>query len=159
MSAKKVSPFSATMIGLHDGVNTNHAAKFVFSICISRTEETDLSPVCLYFYREIFRNEAKEVTTHLQGIHHARKIGHMQVNYSDTVNKLSKFQQNVPVEMNTQGVSTQMRTSRPLSDQSNMKLSEYNKQMSTYIAVERDINERKREFNREAGRKAEVSTV
>ena len=54
------------------------------------------------FQRKHFREEAGRVSEYLQGVHPARKIGHMQVNYSDTVNRMSKMQAEVPTALQPQ---------------------------------------------------------
>lgn len=105
--------------------------------------------------REIFAQEAREVSQFLQGIHHSRKISHQQVNYSETVTKLSKMQQNVPVQAPVVESRSHEATQAPPS----LRLQEYQARMSENIRAEREINERKRLYNREVGRKAVVNTV
>ncbi len=102
--------------------------------------------------RVAFTREAKEISTFLQGNHHSRKIAHQQVNYSDTVTKLSKMQTQTPVYLQNTDNRHQESTHNP-------KMSEYQQKMSDNIKVERDLNERKRLYNREVGRKAVVNEV
>ena len=108
-------------------------------------------------HRDLFKSESKEVIAYLQGIHHTRKDSHMQVNYSSTVDKLSQQQLNVPVTMSM----TPSHSSNSIKDNdiSRNKLIQYQAQMSLNTMQEKDINERKRIFNRECGRKAVVNEV
>lgn len=120
------SPWSATMIGIHDQGTSRP--------------------------KEIFKQEAKEVAEYLQASHHSRKIAHQQVNYSDTVTKLSKMQKETPVYLQNK----EMQMGMKISAASRVKLNEFYDQRRDYSVNERDINERKRLYNREMGR---VSTV
>ena len=96
----------------------------------------------------------------MQGVHHSRKIAHQQVNYADTVSKLGKFQQEVPVytikreEHNAFGASQGFGNTG-----AGYKLQEFNDKMSSYILQEKDMNDRKRLYNREVGRKAVVNKL
>jgi hypothetical protein len=102
--------------------------------------------------RVAFTREAKEISTFLEGNHHSRKIAHQQVNYSDTVAKLSKMQTQTPVYL-------QNTDNRHQESNQTTKMSDYQQKMSDNIRVERDLNERKRLYNREVGRKAVVNEV
>jgi hypothetical protein len=46
-----------------------------------------------------YKKEAKNVSEFLTGIHHSRKLPSMQINYSETVKKLSKCQSKVSVAL------------------------------------------------------------
>lgn len=109
-------------------------------------------------YREVFEKEAAEVSEFLRGVHHSRKIAHQQVNYSQTVAKLGKFQQEVPVYLK-QEESNHNTTMGFGNTATGYKLKEFNDRMSNYIVQEKDMNDRKRLFNREAGRKAVVNKI
>jgi len=130
-----VSKFSPVMIGLQENPNTNTYAK------------------------QVFEDEAKEISTYLQGIHHSRKISHQQVNYSDTVTKLGKFQRDIPVYNRKVDDDAAHQPGSFGNTERGFRLKEYNDKMSTFVAQEHDWNERKRVFNREAGRKAVVNEV
>jgi hypothetical protein len=90
-------------------------------------------------------------------VHHSRKIAHQQVNYSDTVTKLGKFQKEVPVY--NQKVESLSATQSFGETATGYKLKEFNEKMSQFIVTEKDMNDRKRLWNREAGRKAIVNEV
>jgi hypothetical protein len=108
----------------------------------------------------LFKSESKEVIAYLQGIHHTRKISHMQVNYSSTVDKLSKLQQNIPTYVTSTPSATSNNTlGRRESEVSKVKLYEYQAGMSAGIAKEKDINETKRIYNSACGRKSVVNEV
>ena len=155
---KKTSPFSATEIG--------------------QNNSTGYGPLI----RSHFREESKVVCEQLQGIHYARKLGFMQVNYSDTVNKMSDFQKIKPVTLdgtltttshsNTNSLnSTMTNTHGHKQDNTNgigynnfsmnksMKMREYEAQMAKNVSEESQLNYRKRLYNREVGRKAAVNEI
>lgn len=82
----------------------------------------------------------------------------MQVDYADTVNKLSKFQENVPLTV------TVPKAPEVVSRSSNREAAaqtenQFKQSMKEAIVNERFINERKRLFNREVGRVATVNEV
>ena len=112
-------------------------------------------------------NEAREITQFMGGIHHSRKIAHQQVSYSETVKKLSEIQtkrigsptlQRYP---NTYEIEVRRGEEHHQRAQQykNMKLREYEEKMKTHILEEKFINTRKKEYNRETGRKAIVNQV
>lgn len=113
----------------------------------------------MHLYREIFVSEASEVSTYLQGVHHSRKIAHQQVNYSDTVAKLGKFQQDVPVYLQKTDTLPHSATQSFGNTANGFQMQAYTDKMGTYILQEKDMNDRKRLYNREAGRKAIVNEV
>lgn len=131
---KPISQFSAAMIGA-----SGH----------NKFEET----------RQKFREEAKEITSYIQGVHHSRKNSHNQVYYSSTVEKLSKFQGNIPVtvsEAPPKPLPTHVSkdtTIRAMNEQSFMD------NMKSSIASETFMNQRKKLYNREVGRKAVVAAI
>ena len=85
----------------------------------------------------------------------------MQTNYGFTVEKLSKLQSPIPNNLNDNTTTKEMSTfqAKINNESARIKLSEYQKQMSKSIETEKDINERKRMFNRENGRKAVIPEV
>ena len=106
----------------------------------------------------------------------------MQVNYSDTVNKMSDFQKLKPVTLdgtltatshsNTHSLNNTMtNTHGHKQDNTNgigynnfsmnksMKLREYEAQMAKNVSEESQLNYRKRLYNREVGRKAAVNEI
>ncbi len=111
----------------------------------------------LYHHREVFEAEAAEISKYLQGVHHSRKISHQQVNYSDTVARLGKFQSDVPVyaPKHEEHAATQSFGETAAG----FKMKEYNDRMGQYILQEKDMNDRKRLYNREVGRKAVVNKI
>lgn len=113
----------------------------------------------LFANREIFESEATEVSTYLQGVHHSRKIAHRQVNYSDTVAKLGKFQQEVPVYLQKTEGPSHSATQSFGNTANGYQMQAYTDKMGSYILQEKDMNDRKRLFNREVGRKAIVNEV
>ena len=112
-----------------------------------------------FLHREIFEKEATEISTYLRGVHHSRKIAHQQVNYSDTVTKLGKFQQDVPVYLPKTDAHAHNSTQGFGNTANGYKMQTYNDKMAEYILQERDMNDRKRLYNREVGRKAVVNEV
>ena len=94
----------------------------------------------LIINRQIFKAEAQEVFKLVQGVHHSRKLPHQQVNYSETVHKLSKLQESVPVYLK--------REDTEIPDKKVVKYQEYHEQMNESIRKEKDLNERKRLYNR-----------
>eukprot|EP00598_Pedospumella_elongata_P005077 CAMPEP_0184969370 /NCGR_PEP_ID=MMETSP1098-20130426/2132_1 /TAXON_ID=89044 /ORGANISM="Spumella elongata, Strain CCAP 955/1" /LENGTH=179 /DNA_ID=CAMNT_0027491123 /DNA_START=81 /DNA_END=620 /DNA_ORIENTATION=+ len=109
--------------------------------------------------KEIFEQEAAEISSYLRGVHHSRKIAHQQVNYADTVSKLGKFQQEVPVYLQKTEAPSFSASQGFGNTEKGFRMQEYTNKMGTYILSEKDMNDRKRLFNREAGRKAIVNEV
>jgi hypothetical protein len=125
------SQWSATMIGIHDDKNkTAHN-----------------SPASIY------KRESKEVLGFLEGVHHSRKISHQQVNYADTVQKLSRMQSSVPTY--TQNITSKPQENAVVS----MKYKEFNDNMNGTTRTEQDLNYRKRLYHREVGRVSAVDGI
>ncbi|KAJ1431023.1 hypothetical protein B484DRAFT_448534 [Ochromonadaceae sp. CCMP2298] len=133
MTEKKQSQFSATMIGLNGPSDRLSKA------------------------REVFQTEAGEISSYLQGIHHSRKIAHQQVNYADTVARLGKFQEQIPLYV--QKVPEVHNSAAFGNGSGEYRISEYSQKMGEYIIKEKDMNDRKRLWNRETGRKAVLNDV
>lgn len=133
--AKTPSPFSATMIGAH----------------------TDTSKEALV--RKHFREEAQQVSNHLQGVHHTRKLAYMQVDYSDTVQKLGKSQEHVPLTLSTARPEVVSKPTSTNTSNDQIREREHMNSMKEALVHERFINERKRLYNREVGRVAIVNEV
>jgi len=138
---RKVSPFAATEIGQGGGAEDRA------------------------HYKRHFREEAGQVTEYLRGVHHARKLGFMQVNYADTVNKLSKAQENVSVMLPPAHLATQAHnptvstvTSKN-TQQDALNFTQYQQQMNEHVSRESQLNLLKRYHNREVGRKAIATEV
>lgn len=97
----------------------------------------------------------------LQGIHYSRKNTHNQVYYPETIERLSKLQANRP--QTTAATSHRRRPSTELHARATLlkelKLRDFQENMKHYIVKERHMNFRKKEFNREVGRKAVVNQV
>lgn len=128
MATKVTSQFSATMIG-HQPTTDRNAMS-----------------------RKVFSEEALQVSQYLQGVHHSRKISHQQVNYSSTVEKLSKLQERIPVYL-------QKEVPKVHGVESNPAIRQQHELMKEYIVKEKNVNERKRLYNREVGRTAVVDKV
>ena len=132
---KEVSPWAATEIG-HSGQSGND---FTFA-------------------KKHFQKEAKEVGEYLTGIHHARKLGHMQVNYGDTVDKMSKAQMEVPLTLTQPpGPKAKVESKNTAADQ--MKYSQLIDTMNENVRQEQSDNYLRRLHNREVGRKAIINDV
>lgn len=132
----KVSPFAATEIGHGNNSGASN----------------------LTFMKQHFKQEAGQVTEYLQGIHHARKIGHMQVNYSETVDRMSKAQAAKPVVLPSREQPAGKLTSKQTAaDQ--MQYTELMSTMNANVSKEQNLNFRKRLHNREVGRKAIINDV
>jgi len=149
----KVSPFSATEIGHNTGGSLNAGRQFM---------------------RQHFRDEAVQVSQYLTGIHHARKLGHMQVNYADTVDKMSALQSMKPTATahvpqtdhpavggggggGGHGGSSKPQSKNTQADQ--LQYTQLVSQMNAQVAAEQSLNHRKRLHNREVGRKALLHDV
>ena len=65
----------------------------------------------------------------MQGSHHSRKIAHKQVNYPDTIEKLSKLQKNVPV------YTTQTITEDKNKKYDTLKIKEFHETLNATIKV------------------------
>lgn len=128
---KKVSQFSATQIGAIENVG-NRA-----------------------IIRQQFKEEAGEVLQHLKGVHHCRKISHMQTYYPGTIDRLSQEKQEAHLTRSP-AIST-LPHSRAVAAAQNH--SQFFSTMNSNIHQEHDINQRKRYYNREVGRKAAVDQV
>jgi len=75
------------------------------------------------------------------------------------VSKLGKFQQEVPVYLQKTEAPSFSASQGFGNTEKGFKMQEYTNKMGTYILSEKDMNDRKRLFNREAGRKAIVNEV
>lgn len=111
-------------------------------------------------------DEAKEITKLMGNIHPSRKISHQQVNYPETVQRLSdiiSLKSNAPSNTmqsfpsQTTFGSTDRRSE--VMNTRSMKLTEYQEKMKEAVEKEHSINHRKRVYNREVGRKAVVNQV
>jgi hypothetical protein len=130
----------------------------------------------------------------MSDIHHQRKISHQQVNYPETVQKLSQIMtlkrtgtsytdflsqtqgyasrdiitassQNIfgdSREFSRQNSANSVRSAHAKErsyEKREMKLSEFQESMKSYLKEEQFMNERKRLWNRELGRKAVANEV
>ena len=109
--------------------------------------------------RAHFREEAQAVTSHLKGVHHFRKLPDMQTQYSSTVERLSKTQANVPTYIQKAGPEAGEMVPAHHSDQSLKKFSDFQEVMRDKSYKEYDLNERKKRWNKECGRKASVDAI
>ena len=109
--------------------------------------------------RRVFREESKVILGHVQGMHHSCKLPDMQVQYASTVDKLSQAQADKPVYMQkTENIETPGATWFQ-GEESEMKYAEFQDKMNGAVAKEADLNERKRRYNKECGRKAVVDSI
>lgn len=119
--------------------------------------------------RRIFIEESKEINSLTRGIHHSRKIGHQQVNYPETVNKLSAIiskndqllqpnNSNFSVDLLKSCTST-LDNKQKAYEFKNITLKHYQDAMNENIQNEHHLNLRKRAFQRELGRKSIVNEV
>ena len=130
----KVSPWAATEIG--------HSAS-----------GNDFS-----YAKNHFRQEAQEIGTYLTGIHHARKLGHMQVNYGETVSKMSKAQESVALTLKAPAKPPQrVQSKQTAADQ--QSYSQLMTSMNNTVRQEQGDNYLRRLHNREVGRKAIINDV
>jgi hypothetical protein len=152
----------------------------------------------LFLVRERYVEEGRDISNYIRNIHHSRKISHQQVNYPDTVQKLSTILSNKSNPFSTspsqtsafgslqQGdqffnttsssafLSTNNHSSSPSMnsthnsskyfitqnlEQKSYKLKEHQEKIKEYMSSEHMMNERKRLYNREVGRKAVVNEV
>jgi hypothetical protein len=134
MSKRAPSEFSATMIGVHDTSNKNDWSK------------------------QAYRQEAKQVASYLTGVHHARKLPAMQLNYSETVNKLSKLQVEKPI---TRAPPPQKEPERHSKNHGEVVLKQeaYLNKMRNDIKQETFVNDRKRRYNFSQGQTASIRDV
>ena len=132
---RKVSPWAATEIGHGSGggVDNSHIRKH-------------------------FREEGLVISDFLKGSHPARKLGHMQVNYSDTCTKLSKFQETKPTVLTKPPAPVPGKKSKNTElEQTRLRATE--DAMNMAVRQEQSNNWLKRMHNREMGRKAQVNEI
>ena len=63
----------------------------------------------------MYIQEAREIQYMMGGVHHARKISHLQVSYPETITRLSAIQSEKSLGMTSTG-SLPMYTTKPPSD-------------------------------------------
>ena len=115
----------------------------------------------------MFVQEAREISHMLNGVHHARKLSHLQVNYPDTIEKLSQLQAERTLSLSSsqaslfpsQSVTSLIDPKEKVKEFKQTKLREYQEAMKSHLIEERFINFRKKEYYREMGRKAVVNQV
>ena len=130
--SRAVSQFSAANIGLQKPSRESNSVK------------------------EQFREEAQRVTKYLEGVHHSQKQSHAQVNYSETVSKLSK------IDHEPQPYVRRLPPAETFSSTHNMVVAKRDdtiEAMNRNAHLEHDLNQRKRAYNREVGRVAIVNSV
>jgi hypothetical protein len=186
------SQYSATMIGVHEQqynparYQTAHA--FYLPVCPIFVCATTQLHVHLFYIvvhvfilflvliidREMFMEEAREVSELMNGVHHVRKQGHEQVYYPETIDKLSQLQglrtQTLRAQHSLSSFPSQTYVSSSTSASSldarqqvrdfrQTRLKEYEHEMTERMVQERIINYRKKEYFRETGRKAIVNEI
>lgn len=140
-----------------DGVHPPQCEGKVRICIVFQSHAAVTSP--LLFSREVFEQEAAVISEYLRGVHHSRKISHQQVNYSETVGKLGKIQSTVPVYLERRDEHNVNTTQGFGNTATGYKLKEFNDAMSKVIVEEKGMNDRKRLYNREVGRKAVVNKI
>lgn len=105
--------------------------------------------------------EAQQVSGYLKGIHHSRKISHLQVNYPETVEKLSKLQdmRAQTAHYSTKSILPRSASQEIVYQRKQFRLKDFEQTMNSHVKQEKFINFRKKEFNRETGRKAVANQV
>lgn len=105
--------------------------------------------------------EAQQVSGYLKGIHHSRKISHLQVNYPETVEKLSKLQdmRAQTAHYSTKSILPRSASQEIVYQRKQFRLKDFEQTMNGHVKQEKFINFRKKEFNRETGRKAVANQV
>lgn len=127
-------------------------------------------------FRQIYLDEARVIAGVMGGVHHSRKQGHQQVSYPETVKLLGSLQASRSSSQATlsAGSSSSSNSQAALSSTSSkqlpynqtrvyeakeMRLKDFQEQMTQHIVAEHHMNDRKRNYNREVGRKAVVNQV
>ncbi|RYG97830.1 hypothetical protein EON65_52275, partial [archaeon] len=102
----------------------------------------------------------------MSGVHHSRKLGHTQVNYSETVKKLGDLQasrSNATLSLSSSSVFSQSGSHSSSSfrpeeynrtrvyEAKEMTLKDFQEQMTDHIKKEKFMNDRKKNYNREVG--------
>lgn len=103
-----------------------------------------------------FREEAHDVSKYLEGVHHIQKQSHSQVNYSETISKLSRTGQEPVVYTRREPTAQTFSSSHSLVVS---KQNEITDRMNHNAYAEHDLNSRKRAYNREVGRIAILNSV
>ena len=98
-------------------------------------------------FKEHFKQEGRQISEYLQGVHHSRKLDWMQVGYDETSQKLSKMQASIPVvlkklqtespQMTSKDTASKMITLRALEEQMNktISLESYNNQLKRLVSL------------------------
>lgn len=117
----------------------------------------------MVFCRKIYVDEAKEIATAMRRVHHSRKLSHQQVYYPETVKKLGQIQsahdQSRTTRSATASAESRREESSAVYQAKEMKLRDFQQRFTEHIKKEHFINHRKRNYNREVGRKAVVNQV
>ena len=110
--------------------------------------------------RRYFKEEAREVTEHMKGVHHARKLPDMQTQYGETVEKMSTFVAQRPTYLQkTDLAGTGLKPPAHHGEGSQMKYDEFMNSMKASAHSEHDLNSRRLRYNKEMGRKASVDGI
>lgn len=124
--SKTVSPFSSTMIG---------------SQLYDRHENA----------RSKFKEEAVVVSSYIKQLHPHRKHGHLQLNYSNTIQRLNHTipsSSQLGTVNQFQSTSSSNTSSHPhISEETTYKLKAHMEEMSRVTSKEALLNEKKRLFN------------
>ena len=129
------SQFSACMIGVHDKGSQNNAVN------------------------SAYKAEAKEVANYLTGVHHARKLPAMQLNYAETVGKLSRLQNSKPLTVEPPATATATQHRSKDSAMQVLNQTEYLSKMKADLSREVNVNNRKKNYNFSMGQTSNVSQV
>lgn len=129
-NTRPVSVYSATMIGYQEP-NPHHQ-----------------------LLKHQYKDEHKVVSTFIKDIHHSRKLSHMQVNYGNTVDKLSHELKNDTRTLYLTKLKTDYQRPTLKNNKNIHKEKDFMNNMKEHIKKETFINERKRLYNDAQSRKS-----
>jgi len=133
--------------------NTNTSTLSAVNIGLTNTNDRHAE------LRRYFKEEAGKVTDHMKGVHYARKLPDMQVQYGSTVEKLSKIAAEKPVYQQREATDDGPMDPWHHGESSKMKYKDFQQTMSQVAHKEHDFNERRLRYNKEMGRKATVDGI
>ena len=104
-------------------------------------------------HRQQFRDEQKTISTFIKDLHHTTKQSHMQVNYGQTVEKLSKqlhdgTKMNYYQTQKEEELRESLFRSRPKSSNVITREKEFLQNATSHLKNEMFVNDRKRHFNK-----------
>lgn len=110
--------------------------------------------------RKYFKEEGRKVSEVMEQVHFARKLPFMQVQYGETVSKMSKFVAERPTyTQKLEADAGEPEAPWHHGDASKMRYKEFQESMSSVAHNEHDLNSRRLRYNKEMGRKASVDKI